>query len=62
MGKAFKIPWIGGQNTMDKGFDISWVGGSVYHMKGGQVRMERGFNISWTVDLYTMGRGSKYHG
>ena len=38
MGRRVDIPWVGGQNTMDKGsiymargFDMSWVGGSIYH-------------------------------
>ena len=25
------MPWVGGQNTMDKGVQIPWIGGSIYH-------------------------------
>ena len=49
MGKWVFIPFVGCQNTIDRGVDIHvpWVGGSIYHVYGGR---------------YTMGRESKYHG
>jgi hypothetical protein len=48
MDRGVDIPWVGGQNTMDR---------------GGQYTMGRGVNIPWVGGRYTMGKGgSKYHG
>ena len=67
IGRVFDIPWVGGQNNMDRG--KIW--------KGGQNTIGRGFKIPWIVglnyhgwgvdmprveDQNTVDRGSKYNG
>jgi hypothetical protein len=56
MGKWVKTPWVGYQNTMDRGVDIHvpWVEGSKYH--GYMV------DIPWVEGQNTINMGSKYHG
>jgi hypothetical protein len=41
IGRVFDIPWVGGQNNMDRG--KIW--------KGGQNTIGRGFKIPWIVGL-----------
>ena len=56
MGRGFNIPWVGGQNTMDRRLDIPWVGGLIY-------TMDRGFYIPWIeVSIYDGYGDLIYHG
>jgi hypothetical protein len=48
MDTRVKIPWIGGQNTMDRVVKIPC--------------MDRGGKIPWVGGQMAMDRGSKYHG
>jgi hypothetical protein len=42
MGRGVKIPWVGGQITMDRVVKIPWIGVRYTMGRGGQNTMDRG--------------------
>jgi hypothetical protein len=51
MDRWFDIPWVGGQNTIDRGARYHGLGGRYSMGMGGQNTMGKGVKIPWTGSI-----------